>query len=419
MKSGKNESESKWAILTPKKQTDGRWMVSLGNVDGKYPRKFFKTRADAQLFCNDERARRKVHGSITAEADGVKVSQWMQLDELLEKTGIKLSTIEKWIALEKRMTDAKAGSLLESGSAHLDAYLSVKKTGTAKECFEAFHTALIAAKRRGKYRADSRNRCGRFLRWFGDDKEVLNITPQTIEAYLATLKNKGDFKTISAWLGWAAKNRWLPANPCAGLRPEEPAHVEVITLSPADAAEMLRRAVKSEEWDVLAHIAISLFAGLRPDEFRKIAKGDDPAYLLWEYIKSEHISVPPALSKNGRRSGQGRTVPIEPTLRAWLDFIREKLGPPLCGPVLRANWKKAWENWRKTHWLRGNQKWPKDVLRHSFGSYHLARGRSPEVTAFLMENSPKILKKHYWAWETLGPEATAYWELTPTKVLKA
>jgi len=59
-----------------------------------------------------------------------------------------------------------------------------------------------------------------------------------------------------------------------------------------------------------------------------------------------------------------------------------------------------------------------DQLRHTFGSYHLARGKNLGETSFIMENSPKVLKKHYWNWETLGSQAAMYWALTPTKVLE-
>ena len=97
-------------------------------------------------------------------------------------------------------------------------------------------------------------------------RPVLEITSEVIEAYLKTLKNTGDFKTIFAWLGWAAKNRWLPKNPCTGLKPEE-SHGNVVTLSTVEAARMLKAAATSEEWDVLATIVISLFAGIRPEEF--------------------------------------------------------------------------------------------------------------------------------------------------------
>ena len=129
----------------------------------------------------------------------------------------------------------------------------------------------------------------------------------------------------------------------------------------------------------------------------------------------------PRSEKNGRRTGQGRTIKIEPTLAAWIVFLREKKGGELTGKVLSDNWKKNWESWRKKNWLDEDSKpikWPKDCLRHSSGSYHLARGRSLAETSFEMENSPKILKKHYWNWETLGVEALAFWELFSNAILK-
>jgi hypothetical protein len=49
----------------------------------------------------------------------------------------------------------------------------------------------------------------------------------------------------------------------------------------------------------------------------------------------------------------------------------------------------------------------------------LARGKNLAETAFIMENSPKVLKKHYWNWETLGSQAEIYWALNPEKVLPA
>ncbi len=387
-----------WATLIPKPLPNGRWIVSLGIVDGKNLRRKFKTKADAQDFCNIERANKNEDRTMPDGADGSLVKKWMALDAELKAAGIE--------------------SLLTAGRRVLKDAKAVTQTGSAKQCFDAFHTALTG-KRRGKYLADLRNRCGRFMKYFGENRSALEITPEVIEAYLKTLKNTGDFKTISAWLGWAAKNRWLPKNPCTGLKPEE-SHGKVVTLSTAEAARMLKAAAISEEWDVLATIAISLFAGLRPDEFRKRAKGETPANLLWGDVQDGHLSVRPELCKNGRRSGKGRTVLIEPVLKDWIDLIRLKKGGVLGGQIQPNNWKKIWKNWRDANWLDVDKKpipWAKDQLRHSFGSYHLARSKNLAETAFIMENSPKVLKKHYWNWETLGSQAEIYWALTPEKLL--
>jgi len=390
-----------WATLTPKSLPNGRWIVSLGMVDGKNVRRKFKTKADAQDFCNTERANKKTDKTMPDGADG--------------------SLVKKWIALDAELKTAGVQSLLAAGRRVLKDAKAVTQTGSAQECFDAFHTDFTG-KRRGTYLGDLRNRCGRFIRHFCKDhpeRLVLEITPEVIEAYLKTLKNTGDFKTISAWLGWAAKNRWLPKNPCTGLKPEE-SHGKVVTLSTVEAARMLKAAALSQEWDVLATVAISLFAGVRPEEFRKRAKGEAPADLLWADYNGGYLSIRPELCKNGRRSGKGRTVLIEPVLKDWIDLIRVKKGGVLSGQIQPNNWTKIWKQWRAKNWLDAEKKpipWAKDQLRHSFGSYHLARGKNPAETAFIMENSPKVLKKHYWNWETLGSQAEIYWALNSKKVL--
>lgn len=172
------KAKGTWATLTPKALPNGRWIVSLGMVDGKNLRRKFKTKADAQDFCNTERANKKTDKTMPDGADGSLVKEWMTLDAELKTAGVE--------------------SLLAAGRRALKDMKAVTKTGSAKECFDAFHAALTG-KRRGKYLADLRNRCGRFMKFFCKDhpkRPVLEITSEVIEAYLKTLKNTGDFKTI-------------------------------------------------------------------------------------------------------------------------------------------------------------------------------------------------------------------------------
>ena len=67
------------------------------------------------------------------------------------------------------------------------------------------------------------------------------------------------------------------------------------------------------------------------------------------------------------------------------------------------------------HW---GKPWHQDILRHTYGSHHLARSQSLEVTARIMGNSPKVLERHYWYWRTRSKDAAVYWDLCPDKVLK-
>jgi hypothetical protein len=429
-----NEDKTKKvAVLSPKKLPDGRWQVSLGikieNGRRKNPRKQFKTRADALDFCNAEKSRKRAHGEITANADGVKVAQWMKLDAKMDMAGVSLADVRSWIDLDTQLRETGAQSLAEVGKRILRDLMSVKQHGTVVECYNAWLASLISKKRRGRYLDNARNFCSNFIygdaefredgsnddgnedgwRGFGEHRSVLEVTPNEIEAYLT--HHPGYFGVISAWLGWSAKNRWLPANPCTGKKPEQAERDSVATLTNEQTKKLLKTAATLEDWEVLAYLAFSLFGGIRPEEFRKVSKGNPTLELEWDYLKDDGLEVPPELAK----TRAGRVVDLDPVLCKWVDYIRAQRGKELVGPMPNKGWTKTWKNWRQQHW---KGKWPQDLLRHTFGSNHLARSQSPQITSRIMGNSPAVLEKYYWNWQTRKKEALAYWDLSPKVVLK-
>jgi len=106
-----------------------------------------------------------------------------------------------------------------------------------------------------------------------------------------------------------------------------------------------------------------------------------------------------------------RIVRMEPNLVEWLMTVPERQGP-VTGPRHR----------ERTESLRramGWAAWPKDVLRHSYGSYHLAHFRSAGDTAEQMgHQSSVMLHRHYR--EVVEPSAAAeYWAITPSNVRAA
>ena len=440
------------AVLKPKKLKDGRWQVSLGIeiVDGRKinPRRQFKIRADAQDLCDAERRRKKAHGLITANADGTKVAAWMKVDARLESAGLRLSDVEDWIQLQLRLARAGAGTLHEIGSRALEDILSVQCRGTVGQCYEAWAKWLVSQKRRGRYRSNARNFCMNFIQgdfvhrvvensadddkadskvedvikgssigneedegWkgFGADRPMLEVTSITMKSYLQY--HPGYYGVLSAWLGWATNNNWLPRNPCLGLKPEQPEQGSVVTLTNAQATKFLQAAATEKDWEVLTYLVFSLFGGIRPEEFRKVSKGSPTLDLRWEYLKEDGLEVPPELAK----TRAGRIVDLDPMLIKWVDFIREKRGNELTGPMPNRGWSKTWSNWRKKHW---KGKWPQDLLRHTFGSNHLARSQSLQETSRVMGNSPEVLERYYWNWRTRKKEALVYWDLSPEVVLK-
>lgn len=440
------------AVLKPKKLKDGRWQVSLGitveNGRRINPRRQFKIRADALEFCNAEKLRRKAHGEITANADGVQVAQWMKLDTKMEASGVRLSDVEEWIQLHDRLARAGAGSLLEIGNRALEDALSVQCRGTVGQCYEAWAKWLKAQKRRGRYRSNARNFCANFIHgdmthrpiddpegdekpsspvedriestteegaeekgWkgFGADRPMLEITPTTMKSYLQ--HHPGYFGVLSAWLGWASKNGWLPRNPCVGLKPSSPESEAVATFTTKQVESLLSKAAASKDWSVLAYLVLSFFGGVRPEEFRKVAPGEKIMNLTWEDYDSECISISPDLAKTRR----GRIIEAEPVVTQWIEYIQKQAKGKLTGPLLPDNWIKDWRRWRKKHWP---EKWPQDVLRHTYGSNHLARSQSLDVTSKVMGNSPKVLERHYWNWKTRQKDAAVFWDLGPRQVIK-
>ena len=412
-KKAKVKRPPKWAILTPKKLTDGRWMVSQGKVDGKYPRRFFQLRADAQDFCNDEKARRREHGSITAGTDGARVALWMNLDAKLGEGGHNLSTIESWLALDQLLGASGAGCLMDAGKRVLRDAESIRKAGTAQTCLDIF----VATKSPSIYADDIRNRGGRFVREFGGARPVSEITPEVMTAYFAKVPGASSRRTISAWLGWAAEEGWLPANPCTRKRrkgTKGKRKRESVILTPADSAALLRAAVHGEDWVVLSYLVLGLFGGIRPMEFRKKPKGSPALEWAWNCIKPAHLVMPPELAK----TGVGRVIPISSTLKAWLNFIRTQRGV-LSGPILKVGkrgggWRKHWETFLENYWP---QPWHADQLRHCYGSYTLAKSKDASSVAMAMGNSPEVVLDHYWNWKTLSTDAKEFFALTPELIL--
>ena len=387
-----------WAVLKPRELPNGKWQVSLGVewVDGKKknPRRLFANNADALQFCRDEQARRDAHGQITAGADGAEVAAWLELD--------------------KKLLEAGAGSLKEVGNRILKDTLAVTEHSTARECLDQYLTTYLG---HSVYTDDSRGRVNCFLRWFGEDRQMREATPEVMKAFFN--KNSGNTlrRTVSAWCGWAVEEGYLPSNPCA--RPKrrkgtkKKSVPEAVIFSPLEASDLLRAAILAEDWTSLSFIALGLFAGIRPMEFRKKFRGAPAVLLDWRHVTPDGIEIHP---KNAKTIA--RVVPIIDPLPEWIELIRKRKGN-LSGPVLAAGkhgggWRKHWDLFRDKHWPH---EWHNDQLRHSFGSYRMATIKDAQQVSFEMGNSPAVVLRNYWNWKTKQGDAKEFWALSPEAVM--
>lgn len=210
-------------------------------------------------------------------------------------------------------------------------------------------------------------------------------------------------RNLSVLFSWAVNKQHMAENPCLGIKVEESTTKKTAAriLSIAEARKLLHLAtagfkVEAEEkekdlWrekfgaislavppmDMIPILTVGCFAGIRPDE---------SARMTWEMVdfKRKHIDLPAEITKDGDR----RIVDISDNLFEWLLACRKE-----SGPLLPVNFRrKRWALSRTMSW----KEWPDDILRHSYGSYHLAKHRNAALTAEQMgHKNARMLYAHY------------------------
>lgn len=169
---------------------------------------------------------------------------------------------------------------------------------------------------------------------------------------------------------------------------------------------LLERAME-ECPEIVAYIAISLFAGLRRSEV---------CALEWSEIDLDggHIEV-----KSGKaKTRQRRIVDISQNLAAWLKVcqrgahVAPSTNEDVTGELLRRLVEERKNPLGKIEQTAVVAPWPHNALRHSFGSYHFAANGDENRTAAQMGNSPAVIFRHYRA--VVKPaEAALYWKVLP------
>jgi integrase len=139
--------------------------------------------------------------------------------------------------------------------------------------------------------------------------------------------------------------------------------------------------------DMIPYFAVGFFAGLRPEEIKRLA---------WVDVKEGFIEVQAAKSKTRQR----RLVTIEGNLEKWLD--RGGNLPP-TRPLLK----------RRLIIKQCGVQWHHDGMRHTYASNHLAYYENPNKTAHeLGHRDTNMLYRHY---RELVSNAVAsdYWSISP------
>jgi integrase len=305
-----------------------------------------------------------------------------------------------------RIEAVKCQRLLEPVSATLTEAVQfflkhAKPVGGAKTLADAIKELLDSKRKAGK-RESYVGILGWVLNAFErhfQGRNVNEITRHDVESWLDRIGNlmtrKNRIRDLSILFEFCRRRGYCGSNPLehierpvvTGKRPE------IFTAN--EAAALLTTAELHPELELVAVIAIGLFAGLRMSEIKQ---------LDWRNIDFDHriIDVDESIAK----TRQQRNVDMTDSLVAWLTpYARPD------GSVIPLGFRKKMEQLRE---FAGIKKWPGNGLRHSFGSYHVAHFQNPNMTALQMGHATTdMLFKHYRNYRIPKKDAERYWKIEP------
>jgi integrase len=407
--------------MTPKKwkpvvrRLEKSWLVDCGNVFGERIRRQFKNEEKLKAF------EKKMILAYQAQQDSAKIEEKNQ--SVLRLT--KLPESDRNNLMAAAMTIAKAGgttqSLIDAAEYYAAHVLSVKLNRTVKDVAQDYIDAKRKAERSPRTIMSSQFRLSSFKKKFGL-RFIHEISTNDCELWLDAGKWTGTTRNdqrreLSGLFEFAVGRGFCKLNPVSPIekvivRKGKPAvftveqirkllHTAAVfipdeyiiesrkplsgSLKPVKDAKKIANAREQ----LVPYIALGLFAGLRPEsELQKLDWSDIKFEADCQYIRAK--------GKTGERD-----VTMSANLIEWL------------APYRRVSGKIGYSKKRLAAVVAAaGLTWSPDVMRHSFGSYHLAHHRNITETAHQMGNSTKMVKDHYENVRT-AKEATEYFATVP------
>ena len=368
--------------------TDSR---KTGFTAGK--REFWKTEAEAIASAEQIADQKDSHGTTSfAELLPTERRDAVEALELLGGRATLLDAARLWAREWERQQEAAKVPTVEEA---INAYLSAKRTEEAAGEIERLTLREIESKMR-IVKAE-----------FALEK-VSSVDGAAIREWLRRLphapQGKKNILTKTLQFFNYAKNegKWITNNPAEGISITVK-NGDVAVLSIQETKRLLLAAIKSEyPASVISYLVVQLFGGLRPFEAERLDWGR-----IYFETGIEQIEVLGETSK----TGETRYVHLEPALAAWLTPLRQAEGR-IIGPYFVETLRAVKEKAGFTFGEDTTRPWPKDVLRHSFGSYWLAVRKDRAHLAEEMGNSVAVIKKRY---RKAIPDAIAegFWKILP------
>jgi len=339
-------------------------------ASGKRQRYFFPNRDAAREERKKLSEKYAEHGSNAGAIPPGLASDATKAAEILMPYGVNLITAARFYAAARERDAAS-----ETVSNAVTAYLRAKGTTVRDRTFKSYENTLkklVSA-------------CGDQLLSSLTASGLVEKGGLDVDGAGAALR----WRNIKAFWNWCAKSPrgWCDKETLEEIDPPKNRNdKEISILSPTEALALLRTAQQHYPHAV-ASFALALFAGIRPEELKRLEAED---------VTEEGIELSSKITKKGRR----RHITLSSTLAAWLkEYPFDPV--PNWGKVSAAVRRLA--GWKVESPLLDNPPkptrglWPQNVMRHSHASYSIAAGARLETLLFEFGHtgSPTVLRAHY------------------------
>jgi len=229
---------------------------------------------------------------------------------------------------------------------------------------------------------------------WAEGRTLESLSREDASEYLRTATN-GSYnhylRFAKSLYRWAISEGLVNNNPFKNIVAKTRIHREVSVLSCEEAKALLGASEALYGGELLPYVAITLFAGLRPDS--------EMRHLEWGAINLEDAEIRVTMGK----TRIPRTVDIPDNLVKWL----RKCDPSL--PIYPKNFRRKWAKVRNEAGFKGGaaktpkekaqeaglKPWVKDYTRHTAISYRVRQTGDVYSTATWAGNSPAIIRSHY------------------------
>jgi integrase len=371
-----------------------RFKIAGYYVDGKRVRKYFDTRIAAETFVEAEQIRRENLGKRATHIDGALAEDALRASDILKPTPYTLLDAARFVAHAHSKLEPHSVRIDDAINEHAAAIERQKRSVTVNQLVDEFIANRRAKRKSEIYIRDLTTRLGRFKRSMGD-RITADITSSDVDQWIQSLnvgpQTQNNFRAVlSAMWTFAVRRGHAAMNVIQFVDKTSVVRDHVPTFS----VEQLSRLLAAADPEYLPVLAIGAFAGLRPEEINK---------LRWEDLDFHERTI--RVNASAAKTRRKRFAEISDNLRAWLEpyFGRTgRLAPPNLQKLRRATMKAA-----------KIEKWPPDVLRHSFASAHYAFHKNPARTAMIMgHRDQNMLLTHYR--DLMKPsDAVRYWNVVP------